>query len=284
MLRLDSTIHSFISAWRDDPREKGACLGHRYEVQEVLGEGSYGITYKCLDDTTGKEVAVKQARPSKGDYAVKLLFQEADLISALQHPDIPAFIDFFQEKGRSYLVMSYMEGDTLEDLIFGQGIKYDEKQTVLITLQLLHLVQYVHNQGYVHLDLRIPNVLFHGGRLLLIDFGLARKIETAPLLPKSSFFARLSAQRRSSTGKVANEQADLYDIGHFMLFMLYSTYEVPGMETDMNLPIPHMEQSWQEELCLRADVKLIIERLLGIEQPFHRSDELKAALTAIIST
>ncbi|WIV17691.1 protein kinase [Paenibacillus polygoni] len=283
-MRLYSTIHSFISAWRDDPREKGVCLGQRYKVQEVLGEGSYGITYKCLDSTTGKEVAVKQARPSKGDYAVKLLNQEAEIISALQHPDIPAFIDLFQEKGRSYLVMSFMEGDTLEDLIFGQGIKYDEKQAVLITLQLLHLIEYVHNQGYVHLDLRIPNVLFHGGRLTLIDFGLARKIGAAPLLPKSSFFMKLSAQSRSSTGKVASEQADLYDIGHFMLFMLYSTYEVPVKETEMNLHTPHKEQSWQEELRLSVEVKLIIERLLGIKQPFHRSDELKTALTAIIST
>ena len=284
MLRLYSTIHSFISAWRDDPREKGVCLGQRYEVQEVLGEGSYGITYKCLDGTTGKEVAVKQARPSKGDYAVKLLNQEAEIISALQHPDIPAFIDFFQEKGRSYLVMSYMEGDTLEDLIFEQGIKYDEKQTILITLQLLHLIEYVHNQGYVHLDLRIPNVLFHDGRLTLIDFGLARKIGAAPLLPKSSFFMKLSAQSRSNTGKVASEQADLYDIGHFMLFMLYSTYEVPVRETELNLHTSHTEQSWQEELRLSAELKLIIERLLGIKQPFHCSDELKTALTAIIST
>lgn len=283
-MRLYSTIRSFISAWRDDPREKGTCLGKRYKVQEVLGEGSYGVTYKCLDSTTGKQVAVKQARPSKGDYAVKLLLQEADMIRGLQHPNIPAFIDFFREKGRSYLVMTYMEGDTLEDLIFGQGIKYDEKQTVLITLQLLHLVEYVHRQGYVHLDLRIPNVLFHEDRLLLIDFGLARKIGSAPMLSRSPLFMKLTGQRRSSTEKEAHEQSDLYDIGHFMLFLLYSAYEAPQSNTDMNPHTRHTEQSWQEELCLSADLKRIIERLFGIEQPFHDTHELKAALNAIIST
>lgn len=282
MVRLLLSICSFISAWRDDPREKGTSLGTRYKVQEVLGEGSYGITYKCLDTTTGEQVAVKQARPSKGDFAVKLLLQEADMIRGLQHSNIPAFIDFFQEKGRSYLVMTYMEGDTLEDLIFGQGIKYEEIQTVLITLQLLHLVEYVHRQGYVHLDLRIPNVLFHKDRLLLIDFGLARKIGSAPMLPSSSLFRKLTGQRRSSTEKVAHEQSDLYDIGHFMLFMLYSAYEAPVSKTDLHTH--NTEQGWQEELCLSADLKLIIERLFGIEQPFHDTNELKAALNAIIST
>lgn len=283
MIRIFSSIRSFINAWRDDPSEEGTNLGQRYKVQEVLGEGSYGITYKCLDCSTGKQVAVKQARPSKGDYAVKLLLQEADIINGLQHPDIPAFIDFFRDKGRSYLVMSYMEGETLEDLIFGQGIKYQEKQTVLMTLQLLNLVEYVHRQGYVHLDLRIPNVLFHDGRLFLIDFGLARKIGTAPMLSKSSLFSKLSAQRSSSIGKAANEQSDLYDIGHFMLFMLYSTYEAPETGTGMDLNTRHTERSWQEELCLSADVKLVIERLFGIEEPYQSSDDLRAALNAVIS-
>ena len=69
-----------------------------------------------------------------------------------------------------------MNGDTLEDLIFEQDMKYGEDECIEITLQLLKLVRYIHDQGYVHLDLRIPNVLFKDGRIQLIDFGLARRI------------------------------------------------------------------------------------------------------------
>ncbi|WP_249435927.1 protein kinase [Paenibacillus sp. Marseille-Q4541] len=282
MLRLITSIRSFISAWRDDPAEEGTRLGQRYVVQEVLGEGSYGITYKCLDQTVAKTVAVKQARPSKGSYAVKLLLQEAEIIKMLQHQGIPAFIDFFREKGNSYLVMSYMEGDTLEDLIFGQGVQYQEIQTVQMTLQLLDLVEYVHRQGYVHLDLRIPNVLFNEGRLLLIDFGLARRLGEEPL-PRSSLFSRRTTESRSSAGKKANEHSDLYDIGHFMLFMLYSTYEAPETTTSLDLHMSQTERSWQEELGLSDDLKLIIERLFGIEEPYHSSEELREALNQFVS-
>lgn len=284
MIRIFTSIRSFIHAWRDDPSEIGTCLWNRYEVQEVLGEGSYGITYKCLDHSTGKKVAVKQARPSKGEYAVKMLLEEATILKELEHQDIPDFIDFFQKNRRSYLVMSYFEGDTLEDLIFQKGMKYEEKDTVLLTLQLLDLVEYVHRQGYVHLDLRIPNVLFYNGRMLLIDFGLARRIGEEPLLPQVSLLSRFSNHSRNSTGKIANEQSDLYDIGHFMLFMLYSTYEPSGTKAKRDLRPNQEERSWQEELCLSDELKLIIERLFGIEEPFQSSAELREALTALVSS
>lgn len=266
-MRLFSYLSSFINAWRDYPAEENTVLGNRYTVQQRIGEGSYGIIYKCRDQQSGNVVAVKQPRPSKGDYAKELLNREAAILRSLQHPQIPAYRDFFTDNRHTYLVMSYMNGDTLEDLIFEQDMKYGEDECIEITLQLLKLVRYIHDQGYVHLDLRIPNVLFKDGRIQLIDFGLARRIGEPPPLQvpvRKKFKADSSAS--SVQYKDSKESEDLRDIGHFMLFMLYSTYE-----PDHNNRGATVERSWQEELHLSIGMQNMIRRLMQLSEPYSSS-------------
>ncbi|MEK5057371.1 MULTISPECIES: protein kinase [unclassified Paenibacillus] len=284
-MRFFSFLSSFLSAWRDYPAEINTVLGDRYVNLQLLGEGSYGMTYKCLDQKSGAVVALKQSRPSKGEYAEHLLRREKNILQALGHPQIPELLDFFVEDKHTYLVMTYLEGDTLEDLIFEQGCIYDEASCIEMTLKLLDVVQYIHKKGYVHLDLRIPNVLFQEERLSVIDFGLARQIGEEPPLgyqrnrkglitskkmrkTRRPETAKPPKSARSANGaqfKLAEEQSDLADIGHFMLFMLYSTYESEdGADT---------ERSWQEELSISSELQEVIERLLELKEPYSSTDE-----------
>ncbi|MGG3507869.1 protein kinase family protein [Paenibacillus lautus] len=275
-MRFFSYLSSFISAWRDYPAEENTVLGNRYTIQQMIGEGSYGILYQCLDQQSGRVVAVKQSRPSKGHYARQLLNREAAVLRSLQHPQIPAYQDFFSNNRNCYLVMSYMNGDTLEDLIFEQDMKYEEDKCIEITLQLLKLVRYIHEQGYVHLDLRIPNVLFKDGRINLIDFGLARRIGEPPPLkvPVRKKFKRDSSAS-SVQFKDSKESEDLRDIGHFMLFMLYSTYEPDNNRSAV------VERSWQEELHLTIELQNMIKRLLQLSEPYLSSLEFMHELQSL---
>ncbi|MCV4230701.1 protein kinase [Virgibacillus sp. LDC1] len=278
-MRFFSYLSSFINNWRDYPAEENTILGNRYTVQQRIGEGSYGILYKCMDQQSGDVVAVKQSRPSKGDYARQLLDREAAVLRSLQHPQIPAYRDFFTNNRDRYLVMSYMNGDTLEDLIFEQNMKYEEDECIEITQQLLKLVRYLHEQGYVHLDLRIPNVLFKDDRINLIDFGLARRIGEPPPLqvPVRKKFKRGSSAS-SVQFKDSKESEDLRDIGHFMLFMLYSTYE-----PDHNR-VAAVERSWQEELHLSTGLQHMIKRLLQLSEPYSSSLEFMHELQSLAET
>ncbi|MEC0201196.1 protein kinase [Paenibacillus lautus] len=278
-MRFFSYLSSFINNWRDYPAEENTILGKRYTVQQMIGEGSYGLLYKCMDQQSGDVVAVKQSRPSKGDYARQLLDREAAVLRSLQHPRIPAYRDFFTNNRDRYLVMSYMNGDTLEDLIFEQNMKYEEDDCIEITQQLLKLVRYLHEQGYVHLDLRIPNVLFKDGRINLIDFGLARRIGEPPPLqvPVRKQFKRDSSAS-SVQFKDSKESEDLRDIGHFMLFMLYSTYE-----PDNNRGTA-VERSWQEELHLSTGLQNMIKRLLQLSEPYSSSLEFMHELQSLAKT
>ncbi|WP_246059330.1 protein kinase family protein [Paenibacillus lautus] len=232
-----------------------------------------------MDQQSGDVVAVKQSRPSKGDYARQLLDREAAVLRSLKHPQIPAYRDFFTNNRDRYLVMSYMNGDTLEDLIFEQNMKYEEDECIEITQQLLKLVRYLHEQGYVHLDLRIPNVLFKDGRINLIDFGLARRIGEPPPLqvPVRKKFKRGSSAS-SVQFKDSKESEDLRDIGHFMLFMLYSTYE-----PDNNRGAA-VERSWQEELHLSMGLQNMIKRLLQLSEPYLSSLQFMHELQSLAKT
>lgn len=279
-MRLIRFIRSFGAAWRDYPAEPNTLLGGRYLLKEVIGEGSYGITYLGIDQTDENPVAVKQARPSKGPLARQLLEKEARILQSLNHPRIPACKDGMTIGRQTYLVMSNLKGATLEDLIFEQGRRYGEADCARITLQLLELVRYLHQSGVVHLDLRIPNILLHEGDLSVIDFGLARAIGEPPFrIPSIRPYRRatdtdLEVSRLTS---LAEPQSDLLDVGHFMLFLLYSTFETPRPALGAK------EQSWQEELSLSAQLTEIIERLLQLREPYADASEAMEALRALLS-
>jgi serine/threonine protein kinase len=274
-MRFFSFLSSFWASWRDYPSEKNTVLGNRYTVHEMIGEGSYGITYKCLDQTNGSLVAVKQSRPSKGSYAKHLLQREARILKALRHSHIPSFKDLFTEGRNTYLVMSFISGDTLEDMIFDQGRQYGEQDCVRITLQLLELVGYIHKKGFVHLDLRIPNVLFKDDELYLIDFGLAREMGEPPpfMNPAQNKFKIGSVS--SGQFKDSEEKADLLDIGHFMLFLLYSAYKPNKKHKDA------VKLCWQDELELSRELKEMIERLLELRESYSASAQFTADLRAL---
>ncbi|MUG86286.1 protein kinase [Paenibacillus timonensis] len=283
-MRMISFFSSFAAAWRDYRLDSGTQLANRYTVRELIGEGSYGLTYKCTDETTGSIVAVKQARPSKGEYAKQLLVHEANVLKTLHHPRIPGYLDQFEEGRNSYLVMTFLRGATLEDLIFGQGRRYDEAESVRVTLQLLELVDDIHRQGFVHLDLRIPNVVFQEEELYLIDFGLSRGIGESPIaLPlQGRWHQREHAASRAFIP--AEPQSDLEDVGHFLLFLLYSTFDTKRQSshpTHGNRQIS--ESSWQDELHLSSELTTRVERLLQLRDPYAHVSEAIADLQALRS-
>lgn len=245
----------FLRAWQDYPLREGARIGTRYTVESLLGEGSYGLTYRCRDSRNGAFLAIKQSRPSKKTLGRAMLRKECDILRSMNHPNIPACHDYFEYKGSNWLVTDYIEGKTLEDVIFDEHIVYGERECLATTLRLMELVAHVHLRGYVHLDLRIPNVILQNEDLYLIDFGLARRIGDVEMVPE---------QRKLKTEEVPKRMppviaSDLCDIGQLMLFMLYSSYRPePGKE----------ERSWREELDLSSEMLHILSRLLGEQEPY----------------
>lgn len=260
-VELRRSWQKLLGLWTDRPRRKGTKIAGRYTIHDLLGMGSYGLTYLCTDEQTGQDVALKESKPSKGKLAVRLLDREADVMNRMEHPAIPQLLDVFTYRARSYIVTEYILGETLEQCIFDQGRKYTEQECLELVRQLLDPIMHVHEQGFIHGDVRIPNVILRDGQVHLIDFGLARRMGE-PLLPE---LKRRMRELPEPEDELAAPDQDLQDLGHFLLFMLYSAYEPEKSRKPA---------SWQEELKLTPAVRKMLERLLGL-RPGYEGDALE---------
>ncbi|MBM7703171.1 serine/threonine protein kinase [Metabacillus iocasae] len=255
MMQLWKSIHRWVV---DRPLKQGDKIGHQYEIKSAIGMGSYGMTY-LVSTKDKKEWVAKQLRKTKQhtkqgkqsfDYEVKVL-------QAIQHSQIPTLHEVIQDQGRLFIIMDYVNGKTFEDLIFVEGKTYTESEALYVLLQVIEVVTYIHKQGIVHRDLRIPNVLFVEDEICIIDFGLARFIgdqdEAAPLIKEQQRMREVSFK------------SDIYALGHFLLFLLYSSYK----------PTSKQERSWEEELGLSPFLNSIIRRMLQLDPPYETIEQVK---------
>ncbi|UOO42582.1 serine/threonine protein kinase [Priestia megaterium] len=243
----------------DRPFKKGTVICERYEIINVLGMGSYGITYVASDIVQQKEVVIKQLRKTKQrtPQGLKSFHYEAKLLSQLDHPQIPSLYEAVEIDEGCFLVMELIQGKTFEDLIFEEKRVYTEEKALAILLDILKVVSVIHEQGIVHRDLRIPNIIDVNGTIYVIDFGLARFLgaheETSSLIEEQQFMRQTSVA------------SDIYALGHFLLFLLYSGYE----------PTDKQEKSWEQELSLSAPIKTIIQKMLRADEAYESIKSLQ---------
>ena len=136
------------------------------------------------DLKTNENRVVKQLRPSKRHKEVEMFENEVFVLRMLDHKNIPMLFEAFSNNGSLFYVMSFIEGDNLEEQIFLRKNSFNEKESLLVLSHLLELVDYLHQKDIYHQDLRIPNMLLKNKELFLIDFGLSKhKVTGDPTHP-----------------------------------------------------------------------------------------------------
>ncbi|CAO1300513.1 unnamed protein product [Diamesa hyperborea] len=158
-------------------RVSGSSRMDRYEKLSRLGEGSYGIVYKCRDRESGSLVAVKRFVESEDDPAIrKIALREIRLLKNLKHPNLVCLLEVFRRKRRLHLVFEFCEHTVLHELERNpQGCP--DTLTAQITYQTLLGVGYCHKQGCLHRDIKPENILLTAqGQVKLCDFGFARML------------------------------------------------------------------------------------------------------------
>jgi serine/threonine-protein kinase len=249
--------------------KKETVLNDRYEVLSVIGSGSYGIVYLCKDLKTNENRVVKQLRPSKrrNKRNVEMFENEVSVLRRLNHKNIPMLFEAFSNNGSLFYVMSFIEGNNLEDQIFFEKNTFNEKGSLLVLTHLLELVDYLHKKDIYHQDLRIPNMLLKNKELFLIDFGLSQhKVTVDPIhstFPSSS---------NTEDEILEMKQQDYYDLGEILLYLLYTTYSSKNKKA---LP-------WTEELSLEKETVYLLKRLLQITEPYSNTSEISTDLHAAL--
>lgn len=149
----------------------------RYEKLTKLGEGSYGVVYKCRDRDSGGLVAVKRFVESDDDPTIrKIALREIRLLKNLKHPNLVALLEVFRRKRRLHLVFEFCEHTVLHEL---ERHPHGCPQPLVqqLTYQTLCAVAYCHRQGCLHRDIKPENILLTAaGQVKLCDFGFARML------------------------------------------------------------------------------------------------------------
>ncbi len=160
--------------------QPGQLLQNRYRVISLLGQGGMGAVYRAWDTRLNVAVALKEMLSQPGAELAMLerlreqFYQEATVLARLSHPHLVRVTDFFLEGPNAYLVMDFVQGESLDLIIKREGA-ITEPQVLLWAEQLLDALEYCHEQGIIHRDIKPQNVIIRpDSRAMLVDFGLVK--------------------------------------------------------------------------------------------------------------
>jgi len=203
----------------NEPLTSGTVLQNRYAIERLLGGGGMGMVYLAHDRRlANRPCAVKemvdhfidqQQRIEANEYFAR----EADTLAQLKHPAVPAITDRFDDQNRHYLVMEYVEGRNLEEEIAVRGGPLPEGLVIDIARQLCDVLAYLHGSvpPIIYRDMKPSNVMLTPkGRVVLIDFGIARLFKTAR---KGTMIGTLGFAPPEQYQGAVDPRSDIYSLG-----------------------------------------------------------------------
>ena len=260
----------------------GELLVDRYEILQVLGEGGMGAVYLAKDTRLPRRWAIKVMNdtfsdPEEHNHAVESFRTEANLLSALTHPNLPRITDYFSEKGRHYLVMDFIEGKTLEAVLH-ENDKLPVTVALDVALQLTEVLGYLHNQPtpIIFRDFKPANVMMTPeNRAKLIDFGIARHFRQGQASDTRALGTPGYAAPEQYGQGQSDARTDIYALGATLHHAL--TGVDPTDTPFMFKPIGELNDEVPEAL-----EKLVMRCLqLKPDDRFQSVDEVKDALEAL---
>lgn len=222
--------------------EKGRVLADRYELKELIGQGGMADVYLAYDDILKREVAVKILRSSlTGDpIYITRFHREARAAAALCHRNIVEIYDVGEEDDLYYIVMEYVRGQTLKELINKRGaLHYVE--AVDIMKQVVSATALAHSMGIVHRDLKPQNILVtDSGIVKIADFGIASIQSLSQVTQTDTIMGSLHyLAPEIARGEKATPQSDIYALGVVFYELLRGDVPFNG-ESPVNIALKHM--------------------------------------------
>lgn len=230
-----------LMRWLGEIKYRGKRYGE-YTIEEVAGEGRYGLCFYAKNDH-GQMVVLKRFKPGIFVRNSDKNAHEAVILSKLRDKRIPELLGVINEKSFYAFVLEFKPGTTLRDMLFKHNHKFSNDEIYNIGIKLINIIKYLHENGVVHRDIRIPNVIINSDEVYLIDFGLARFAD-------NNFY---------------RHDLDYSYLGDLLLYIIYSSFQ---KKDSRRLP-------WHEELPLKESQKVFLKRLMGLDVVYENIHDIE---------
>ncbi len=271
----------------------GTMIKNRYEILRYISSGGFGITYEAVERDTRRHVAIKELyikeicnrdtdtitvsvndinEPTFTTHRRKF-FEEANRLKALSHPNIVKVSEVIEANGTAYFVMDYIEGNSLSR----ESVPMSEEMAMHVINPILDALEYVHNHGLLHLDIKPGNIMIDNhGKAILIDFGTSKvygdadgnSLSLSSSLAYTPGYAPIE-QLSLKTVKTLGTYSDIYAIGATLYYLLTGEKPLlPGeiLENDGKLPRINNISAEMQNAIWQATKVVRTTRLATVDQ------------------
>src|SRR5579871_2473565 len=272
-------------------------LRQRYRLLRQIGSGGMGAVYKAEDSQLGnrvvaiKEMSPRGLSPEETQEATEGFRREALLLARLSHPNLPRIHEQFEEDGRWYLVMDFIEGRTLEDYLEDRGGSLPVKEALQLGLQLSNVLGYLHTRQppIIFRDLKPGNVMMTDDNIYLIDFGIARLFKPGQQKDTMAFGSPGYAAPEQYGKAQTTPRSDVFSLGALLHHLLtgIDPSDMPFRFRPLTMPRPAglstliermVDIDAQKRPATMGAIHQDLERMLYDTMPWH-ADERDMALS-----
>ncbi|OEF99080.1 hypothetical protein BHF71_02540 [Vulcanibacillus modesticaldus] len=263
----------------------GTILGHRYKLLEKIGGGGMADVYRALDQILLREVAVKILRQqyAHDNEFIKRFQREAHAAASLSHKNVVAIYDVGEEKDKDihYIVMEYVEGFTLKDLIRKKG-RLPVKEALDIAEKICSALDHAHQNHIVHRDIKPHNILIgYHGEVKVTDFGIARAVSEATITHTSSVLGSVHyLSPEQARGGWTDEKTDLYSLGIVLYEMVTGKLPFSG-DSPISVALKHLQEDFIYPKEIDPNIPQSVENIILkalVKDPTKRYSSAKEML------
>lgn len=259
---------------------KGQKINDRYEIIKTIGEGGMANVYLANDTILERNVAIKVLRGdlSSDEKFIRRFKREALSVSNLSHPNIVEVYDVGEEDGNYYIVMEYIEGKTLKQLLQKRGA-LTLTEVLDIMSQLTDGLAHAHEAYIIHRDIKPQNIMIEDNGLVKItDFGIATAINSTQLTQTNSVMGSVHyLPPEQANGKGATIKSDIYSLGILMYELLTGSVPFKG-DTAVEIALKHMKEKMPSVRKQNPTIPQSVENIIlkaTAKNPKNRYDSVR---------
>lgn len=242
----------------------GHLLGGRYELLSRVGGGGMALVYKARDVLLNRFVAVKVLRQQfmHDDEFVRRFRREAQSAAALSHPNIVSIYDVGQEEDTHYIVMEYIDGANLNEII-RERAPLPVNEAVRISSQICDALDHAHHSQIIHRDIKPHNILIGtNGRVKVTDFGIARAATSSTITQTGSVVGSVHYfSPEHAKGVATGEKSDIYSLGIVLYQMLTGRLPFLG-ESPISVALKHLQEPFEDPKLVNPSIPQSVENVI----------------------